>query len=235
MSTEEDYEAPLHFACINSSTLVPDRDCAYWVEACRLQLVNHVCPVWGLTPPGAALYPKGTTFPGHTALTALFVDDIAEPGVLGEHGIVAGMPYVLIDVHDSADPSQVLSHEFIEATVNQDLDRWREVGRYSYAIEPADPVQTSFYEYPVTILGEERRVLVSDFVFPSWYDAASRADWFDYLSILRSPLEIATGGYAPAALDGRLVYLNGGILPLGARVFKPWSRPARLAGRRRAP
>lgn len=233
----EPYVPPFHFAVSNMSSL-PDRDVAYWTEACRLQLVNHVCPVWGLPAPGAALYPKGTAFPNHTALAAVFVDDIPEPGVLGEHGVVAGLPYVLIDAHDSQEPGQVLSHEFIETTVNMDLDRWSEAGAYAYALEPADPVQAQWYEVTVDILGEQRRVPVSNFVFPAWYTPGTGADWFDYLSTLRAPLEIAEGGYAPAEKDGRIVYMATGSMKFGWRMFQPWSRPARLvaaAKKRRAP
>jgi hypothetical protein len=47
------YQPPRHFAVQNKSTLVSDRDVAYWTEACRMQLRDHVCPAWGIdTPPG---------------------------------------------------------------------------------------------------------------------------------------------------------------------------------------
>lgn len=235
--SDEPYVPPFHFSVSNASS-VPDRDVAFWVEACRLQLLSHVCPVWGILPPGAAFYAKGTAFPNHTALACVFVDDIPEPGVLGEHGVIAGMPYVLIDAHDSQDPSGVLSHEFIETTVNQYCDRWRQVGEYGYAEEPCDPVQAQSYELPVSLMGEPRRVSVSNFVFPAWYDPTTTTDWFDYLSTLTAPLQIAEGGYAAAEKDGRLVYMATGATRFGWRMFQSWSRPARLvaaAKKRRAP
>jgi len=227
------YTPPAHFAVENRSTLASDRDLAYWTEGCRLQLERHVCPAWNLDPPGAAVYPRDATFAVNTAMVAVMVDDIGDPGTLGEHGLVGAIPFVLIDVHLSRSPSTVLSHEFIEATVNQWLDRWttpiRRAGKtYSYPLEPCDAVEASSYQIPVDGLDGVRNVEVSNFVLPSWFDPASHQGQFDFLSSLTAPLEIADGGYSAPEIDGDIVFIGPGELHIAARKLLPQGRLARL-------
>lgn len=227
------YEAPLHFCVENSSTLISDREAAFWVEACRLQLVNDVCPAWGLVPPGAALYPKGGTFPASTALVVLLVDDDGDPRAAGLHGIIGDMPYVLIDAHQSANPCRTLSHEFCETAVNQYLGRWTTpivVGgkAYRYPLEVCDPVEADEYTVPVQLLGEWRACDVSDFVLPSWFDPTSTADKHDHLGVLGRPLELADGGYAAPEVDGEVQFLSQGLVVVGKRRMQSWSRFSRL-------
>jgi hypothetical protein len=227
------YQPPRHFAVQNKSTLVSDRDVAYWTEACRMQLRDHVCPAWGIdTPPGAAVYPADTAFPADTALVAVFVDDIGDPGTLGEHGIVGDTPFVLVDAHLSAQPSAVLSHEFIETTVNVNLDRWttpiQRGGRsYRYPFEPCDLVESSTYKVTAPGLDGMRAVDVSNFVLPAWFDQGSAGGW-DFKGELTEPLQIAPGGYAAPEVDGRLTFIGQGELHLAARKFMPWGRASRL-------
>lgn len=234
------YKPPAHFAVENRSTLVSDRDVAYWTEGCRRQLVEHVCPAWGIeVPPGAAVYPRDATFPNNTALVAVFVDDIGDPGVLGEHGIVGDTPFVLIDAGLSQLPSMVLSHEFIEATCNVNLDRWtdpiRRNGRtYQYPLEAADPVEAAGYQIIVELLDGARTVMVSDFVFPEWFDPQDiHREAYDYMGLCHGPLDIVEGGYAAPEVDGRVVFLGQGEMALSARKFMPWGRAGRLLRRKR--
>lgn len=227
------YAAPLHFCVQNLSTLISDREAAFWTEACRLQLVNDVCPAWDLVPPGAAVYPKGSTFPANTALVVLLVDDDGDPRAAGEHGIIGDQPYVLIDAHDSANPCRTLSHEFAETTVNQYLNRWTTpvtVGgkKYRYPFEVCDPVEADEYRVPVQVLGEWRACDVSDFVLPSWFDPTSHADKFDYLGVLGRPFELADGGYAAPEVDGEVQFLSQGLVIVGKRRMQSWSRFSRL-------
>lgn len=229
------YEPPKHFAVENRSTVVTDRDVAYWTEGCRRQLVEHVCPAWGIDmPPGAAVYPRDTEFPGNTALVAVFVDDIGDPGVLGEHGIVGDTPFVLIDATLSELPSMVLSHEFIEATVNVNLDRWtgpiRRNGRtYVYPLEAADPVESAGYQLIVELLDGMRTVMVSDFVYPEWFEPTDvHRSSYDYMGLVHGPLDIAEGGYAAPEVDGRVVFIGQGEMRLSARKFMAGGRAGRL-------
>jgi hypothetical protein len=229
------YAAPLHFACQNYSTLVDDSSVADWVEACRKQLVEHVCPLWGLLPPGAALYPRGpNVFPDGTALQILFVDDDGDDTAAGEHGY-AGVPFALVDVHDSARPSVVCSHEMIETTVNQYLDRWspditKKGHRYNYPLEPGDPVQETSYPMPVALPGSlgHVNVDVSNFVLPSWFEPASPDSHFDFMGLLHSPLEIAPGGYAAPMVDGVMQFESNGLVRLSRRKLSQWGRLSRL-------
>ncbi len=232
------YQPPKHFAVINESTLVSDRDVAYWTEACRRQLVEHVCPAWEIgVPPGAAIYPRGTTFPGDTAMAAVFVDDIGEAGTLGLHGIVGGTPYVLIDAHLSRQPSVVLSHEFIEATVNKDLDKWtppitRNGRTYQYPLEACDPVESATYQMVISLLDGDRAVSVSDFVYPEWFEPENAHEAsYDYLGLVPGALAVIGGGYAAPEIDGVVTFIGEGQMALAARKFEPWGRLGRLMRR----
>lgn len=230
------YDAPLHFAVKNLSSMASDRDVAVWTEGCRQQLQRHVASLWDLPPPGAAVYPDSATFPEGTALVCAFVDDIGLEATLGIHSIAGKIPFVLIDAGETNYPSIVLSHEFIEAFVNQYLDRWtteiRQGGHsYHYPLEPCDPVEGDSYHMPVDMGAGLESVAVSNFVFPSWYDPASSASRFDFLGDLKSPLQIAPGGYAAPEVDGEVQFIGAAGAPfvhIPRRKLMAWSRFSRL-------
>lgn len=229
------YTAPIHLAVQNRSTLVDDRRVAYWVEACRKQLLEHVCPLWDLVPPGAAVYSDGTTFPAGTALVVLIVDDDGDPGAAGLHGAIGGIPYVLVDARESSSPSVVLSHEFIEVVVNQYLTRWthdilQKGRRYRYPLEPGDPVQEHSYVIAVDVGDGTRAISVSNFVLPAWFEPGSSETVFDFLGRLGAPLEIADGGYAAPMIDGIVTLETSGrnLVRLSPRKFATWGRLHRL-------
>lgn len=232
------YEPPVHFAVENRSQ-ASDRDVAYWAEACRLQLIRDVCPAWGdLRPPGVAVYPRDTPFPPETALVCVFVDDIGDPGTLGEHGVMGGTPFALIDAHLSERPSVTLSHELIETTVNQWLDRWtdaivRQAHVYRYPLEPADAVEGDTYNMNVTLLDGLRDIQVSSFVLPAWFDVGTSSTRFDHLGRLSTPLEIASGGYVAPEIDGVIECVFGSSSRMRLRRFAPWGRLHRLVQRHR--
>lgn len=234
------YEAPKHYAVYNKSIGVDDRRVAYWVEACRQQLLTHVCPLWELLPPGAALYENGTNFPPETALVVLFVDDDGDPQAAGLHGAIGGVPYVLIDVHEPNEPSVVLSHEFIETTCNQYLERWtpdvvQKGRRYRYPYEPCDPVQRQTYSIPVDVGDGTRVIQVSNFVLPSWFEPGTASELFDFAGRLSAPFEIADGGYAAPMVDGVVNFESTGLVRLTKRKLMPWARLSRIIEQGKAP
>lgn len=234
------YEAPLHFACQNRSLGVDDRRVAYWVEACRQQLLTHVCPLWELLPPGAALYANDAKFPEGTALVVLFVDDDGDDLAAGLHGAIGGVPYVLIDVHQSNEPSVVLSHEFIETTCNQYLTRWtpdiiQKGHRYRYPYEPCDPVQRQTYSIPVDVGDGTRLISVSNFVLPSWFEPGTSSELFDFAGRLGAPFEIADGGYAAPMVDGVVSFESTGLVRFMRRKLAAWGRLSRLVEQGKQP
>jgi len=229
------YTPPRHFAVVNRSTLVTDRDVAFWAEACARQLAEDVCPAWGIDePPGVAFYEPDVRFPGETAIVAAFVDDLHDPGVSGEHGIAGKLPFVLVDAHASENPPETLGHELGEGTVNLRLDRWttpilRGGHSYRYPIEIDDPTEGQPYTKSVTIFGETRLVDVPNFVYPAWFDPSNATGPWDHLRQLSGPLQIGPAGYAAPEKDGRIVFIGPGEeLVLKARKFSAWSRTSRL-------
>jgi hypothetical protein len=170
----------------------------------------------------------------------LFVDDDGDPLAAGLHGAIGGVPYVLIDVHESNDPSVVLSHEFIETTCNQYLTRWtpdiiQKGHRYRYPYEPCDPVQRQTYTIPVDVGDGTRVISVSNFVLPSWFEPGASSELFDFAGRLSAPLEIAEGGYAAPMVDGVMNFESRGLVRLTPRRFTPWLRLARLMKQGKTP
>jgi hypothetical protein len=237
------YVAPLHFAVVRYGKLAGNRDVAFWAEAVRLQLID-AAKVWGLAPPGMAVYDarsSDSTLPlASTTVHIGIVDDDGDDEAAGFHSLMGGEPYGLVDLHQSDEPSTVLSHEALELLGNAQLDRWVPgPGGLEYAVELGDPVQRDSYAVEVEVMGEKRDVEVSNFVFPSWFGLKNAAELDDagQTNMLGKldPFELAEGGYQIASDDdGRIVYLahkRGAAMPPSKA--RPTSRTARLiaAGR----
>lgn len=62
----------------------------------------------------------------------------------------------------------------------------------AWALEVSDPVESSSYNVG---LADGSQVAVSDFVYPSFFDAAGQPP-FDHLGVITAPFTIAQGGYA---------------------------------------
>jgi hypothetical protein len=244
MMSNGPYTPPTHFAIENASTLASDRDVAFWAEACRVQLISHACPAWGIDhPPGVMVYPAGATFPAGTAVVCRIVDDMNEPGADGEHGLVGDTPYVLIDARASENPAETLSHELLEATCNVRCDRWttpiQSAGHMvRKALEIGDPVERQPYQIQVAIEGEPRSVWVANFVLPAWFDPTNTTGPWDFRGHLSMAFEVADPpAYAITEIDGTVAMsarlMLGGRWPVDAvalepRKFRSWSRTSRI-------
>ena len=99
--------------------------------------------------------------------------------------------------------SVTLSHEVIEAYVDPDLNLWAEGPRKTlWAYEACDPVEESSY----TVSVDGRRVGVSNFVYPTWFDLEfARGDRFDHLRETTGPFHVASGYANYRYLGGKKV------------------------------
>lgn len=226
------YAAPTHIAVLNKSSSLDDRAAALWLEAYREQ-IRRVADAWGLSPPGLALYPRSHTEEPDPSVAALYVVDTAgDPDALGYHTAAgrARFGYVDMTLSRALDtPSVVFGHELYELFVDADVDRW--IGPYldgsHVPIEICDPVQRDAYAVEATFMGTTDRVLVADFVLPSWFDEGGTGP-YAYSSPLMHPLEDAVGGY-------HLVERDGVVLSLARVRVKSYGRTLRrlVGGRAR--
>ncbi len=194
----------------NRSEYLSSREVNRIVRACAWQVARHVCPAWGLR----RIDVVSVTGPPRDMRLIQLVDGPADTDAWGYHdeeasGRHTGVVFVedLLDAGASkfttADSvSATLSHEVCEMVINGDLNRWADdgAGRF-YWMEICDPVQDQAY----TVRIWRRRVAVSNFVLPSWFDRENPAGAnFDYLERLSSAFEITPGGWVLSEREGEL-------------------------------
>jgi hypothetical protein len=157
--------------CVLNRSSLPDADVAFMSEACDVQLREHFLPVWpGLEYTPVRFVATETDLPVVSDIARLMVvaDTIDIDGVAGYHQFV-GVPRGVV-LAQGKQTSVTLSHECLEMAADPTCTEWVDMpdGRRC-AKEVADPCQAQSYEVEVTILGETRRVGVSEFVPPSWF------------------------------------------------------------------
>lgn len=167
------------------------------VESWRLQLLDF-CRDWGLPPKMAAPYSDVSQLPGDAAWTGFILDKLDDPDAAAYHTVVSNRPLLMMLA--SYMPSDG-SHEVLETSGDEDCDRWVPMGDgREMAAEVSDPVQGDTYPLTVTVAGETRHVLVSDYVLPPYFDRAQSGPTrkMEALGLMPhlEPFAIAPGGYA---------------------------------------
>jgi len=115
-----------------------------------------------------------------------------------------------------------VSHEMCELVGDPTANHWVENARGALvAVELCDPVESCAY---TIALRDGRRVSVSDFVYPDWFnpyvDAGTR---LDHSGVLRKPFAIAPDGYV-------IHHTAAGVRNIWGREYPRWRR----AGKRSA-
>jgi hypothetical protein len=131
-----------------------------------------------------------------------------ELGALGYHDDTpAGMPLSHVFVKTTLDAKESLSvttsHELAEMLVDAGCQLWAAdaKGTTLYAYETADAVEET--DFKVDGLD------MSNFVFPSWFEAKPTVSQFDYLNLVKKPFQLLKGGYSIVAKAGRVSQVYG--------------------------
>ena len=186
------------FNVINHSLKISNDDLQLMIEACKIQLKDHAGPILDRTPWDIKLG-------GEDGFPMNIFDDADHAGVMGYHsqdptGKVWGRVFVnpILNgggtiMNGTKSVSVVLSHEILETFYNPYINLWAYKGDGTFvAVELCDPVENSSYEIDIN----GKKVSMSNFVLDCWFDKEmATSDRFDYLSILKSPLTLASGGY----------------------------------------
>lgn len=184
----------MQHAIINKSKRLPDDVLAFAAKACDAQVIE-CAEAWGVAPTPVTFYADESGLPARDVRIMAVVDDLDFPGALGYHDFSLGVVYGRVLAQSVTDTGVTLSHEFLETLVDPYCNAWRAMGGgRSVALEVCDPVQGDTYPVPVTILGERRQVLVSNYVLPRWFDTAARGG-FDRMGRLSLPFSMTDGGY----------------------------------------
>jgi hypothetical protein len=201
------WRPPNYFAVVLSGTLAKDRDVAFWVEAARVQMRDHIAPSWGAAAPGVQMETPATFIPAREGCLINIANSDGNPDSGGFHGAIGEMPYGIVDLEQSANPPGTLTHEIPEAWGNPFLDLWvRGPDGALWAREFNDAIQRHYYDIPVELFGTKRQVSVSNFLLPNYFrlDAPPPYDW---MGVLTAPFSIGEGGYAIIQRDGVIDYL----------------------------
>jgi hypothetical protein len=218
-------------AIVNRSKL-PDDELAFAAKACDAQ-VQECAAVWGVPPTVVAFYSADAALPQSQCRILAVVDDLDEPGALGFHDDAAGIVYARV-LNQSRDTSITISHECLEEMIDPTCDQWRDMGDgRSTALEVCDAVEGDSYTITVEILGEVRKIFVSNYLRPAWFDPDGAGD-LDRMGKLTAPFTMTPGGYMIVrdqlgnesdVFAHRIVAGSaGGRLAMAARLANPDSR-----------
>lgn len=183
----------------NLSTIISDSDVNLAIAALQLQLNRDWQPIWGTTAT-LQFYSRKQVVPVN-AWPLYILDNSDTTGALGYHDETSsGRPYGRIFAKDclkyKANWTCTLSHELLEMiadphvnlTVFNQSSNTR--GRI-YAFEVCDACESERYAYKIN------NILVSDFVWPSWFDSrqTSRGTRYHQTNVMTQPFQILSGGY----------------------------------------
>ena len=159
-------------AVINASTVLRDDDVAAAVPALQKQVSEHLAAVWGIDAT-LNFVQQGASPPGGTWWLTI-LDNSDQAGSVGYHdltneGLPLGKVFAGSDMMNGYNWTVTASHELLEMLIDPDINRavfiQDETGAGKlYAYEICDPCKSDQYGYQID------GVLVSDFVFPSWFE-----------------------------------------------------------------
>jgi hypothetical protein len=188
---------------LNLSARVTDEDAQRIAHACDVQMEQDIAPAHGIVP-RPVVFAKSAR-PGDTVVALVDTTDPNATDALAYHteegdGSIYAPVFVGIILGQTGatvlrDVSAAASHEIAELALDYAVNRWADAfDGYEYAYEIADPVEGDLY--PVQ-LEDGTRVMVSNFVYPAWFDEGPAAgSRFDHMGTVAGPFTLAAGGYA---------------------------------------
>jgi hypothetical protein len=191
--------ANIKVAILNQSTVLSDSQVQSVVPALQTQVHRDFAPAWGIDA-DLTFVPKGTT-PDPAAWQLVILDDTDQANALGYHDLTSsGLPLAKVfadsDMKAGLQWTVTASHELVEMLGDPDVDLAVFVQQSNttgtlYAYEAADACEDDSLGYEIN------GILVSDFVFPSWFESFRQpsSTQFDYGNHITKPFEILKGGY----------------------------------------
>jgi hypothetical protein len=186
----------INIAFRNESTVVTDEDAAKVVAALQIQVSRDFYPAWGID---AKLMFAAKGFPmAATDWQIIILDNSDQAEALGYHetssdGLPIGKVFAKSDIDNGLNWSVTASHELLEMLADPciNLTVLREEVGQLWAYEVADACESDDLGYLID------GVLVSDFVFPSWFESFWQrgATQFDFQKKIQEPFELLLGGY----------------------------------------
>jgi len=194
--------AMIKIAVINEYPDLTHQEIEKVVKALNIQAQQHFGPVWGVDAV-LTFYPKSVS-PPPDAWQLIILDSSDQAGALGYHdltktGLPLGKVFAGTDKKYGSAWSVTASHELLEMLGDPDINLCALVQTHGtagtlYAYEVCDACETDEYGYTIGVDGSE--VLVSDFVYPSWFETFHvPGTQYDYLKKISQPFQLLPGGY----------------------------------------
>jgi hypothetical protein len=190
--------ANITIAVINVSTVLTDEMVAVAVPDLATQIHRDFAPAWGIDADLVVVGPNEQIPSG--AWWLILADTSDQANALGYHdvsldGLPIGKVFAKSDIDAGASWTVTASHELLEMladpAINLTVFAQKENGGCRFfAYEVCDPCEADTDGY---VVGQ---TLVSDFVFPSWFEAFREPGTkFDYLNLIQAPFRLRVGGY----------------------------------------
>jgi len=183
---------------INDSTHLKDDEIAAVLPAVQTQIHRDFAPVWGIDASLEFVEKKRQPDPGSWWIT--FLDYARHAGGEGNHFLTkAGLPFGRIFVQSTKRVAQAwtsaLSHELLELLADPDTNVVASKGTTKknsvwHAYEVCDPCADDSYGYKID------DVLVSDFVYPTWFQSFQKGVQFDQQKLMTKPFQVLPLGYS---------------------------------------
>jgi hypothetical protein len=202
--SKEKTVAQIKISVNNASTVLTDDQVRTVVPALQTQVSRDFFPVWGVDA-DLDFVPKGQQPPtGNWWLVVL--DDSDQAGALGYHdmtpeGLPLGKVFAGSDKQFGAQWTVTASHELLEmlgdpainltALTMTGFDVGQNVVGRLYAYEVCDACEADQDGYDIN------GVLVSDFVYPAWFESFRQtgSTQFDFQLRITDPFQLLPGGY----------------------------------------
>lgn len=190
--------ANIKIAIINGSTVLTDEQVKKALPALQTQVTRDFAPAWGIDA-DLEFIPKGKKLPAKYWWLVM-LDNSDQAGALGYHdvtkdGLPLGKVFVKSDLQYGLQWTVTASHELLEMLGDPDINLTAFVqhsntsGRL-YAYEVCDACEDDSFGYKIG------NVLVSDFVFPSWFESfRKKGTQFDFCKHITAPFQLINGGY----------------------------------------
>ena len=190
--------ANVKIAIINQSTVLTDAAVVAAIPDLQTQIHRDFAPAWGVDA-DLQFVPGGQKPPAGAWWVVIF-DTSDEPDALGYHdvtneGLPLGKIFAKSDLDNKSSWTVTTSHEILEMLGDPDINLTVFVqkeggGARLISYEVCDPCEADSDGYKIG------KTLVSDFVFPSWFEQFRKAGTqFDYRNLIKSPLELRPEGY----------------------------------------
>lgn len=191
--------ANIKIAFINASTVINDSQAQAVMQALQTQVSRDFAPVWGVDA-GLEFFKHNQAIPGECWWLVL-LDNSDQAGALGYHditheGLPLGKIFAKSDLQYGSEWSVTASHELLEMLEDPDINLtvFRQKSNESgilYAYEVCDACEADSDGYKID------DVLVSDFVYPSWFEDFKhpRGTPYDHMKKIKKPFLLLPGGY----------------------------------------